>query len=759
MKFKRILRTVLAFCCIAGMLAGCGNKTETLENTGTETPGEQAAQGSGATGRFMESELTLPQEDVDIHAMGKLADGSIAVLAEQAEAEKGYLFCSKDSGESFETTELSAPLNTSWLCGAAIARDGTAVAAGYFMDIEDGGRLALKTITPDGAVTSVPLELPEPQMEGVENILRQLAFDSGGNLIGQDLEGTILWIDPALGTYTKTLSCEERVSYFGVVDDKLLCVTESGIRIYGTADGEELSPDDVLSEVILKNTSLAHSSSTEGLPLMFGAGMGQDDMLYVNTDGIYTHSMGGSVSEQLVSGELSSLKAGEMQFVSLVMAGEKDILLHAVGSDGDKVLRYHYDESVPAVPEKELKVYALRDTSLLRQGILLYQKQNPNVFVNLQIGMTGEDGVTAEDAVKALNTELLAGNVPDVLVLDGLPTDSYIEKGILADISEVVDTVSTQDGVFENVVGAYRGADGCYRVPARFYVGIVIGEPEAVAAGASLPGFADFMEAEKAKSPDDNMLPAQTARELLQTMYEMSGAGWFAENGLDEEGLTEWLDAAGRIYAADNHKKDASGTESGEELIGTAGSAALGILMKENRMGLDTASSMSNLADILEVTRQMGGSYGLFAADQVHSFVPYLELGMSSTAQPEAKDFILTLLGKEAGSTDDTGYPVNRAGWQELCAKSIELYGADSTVALAMSNEEGELVSLNYNHMTQEVCDAFEKLLESVDTPAPTDEVMEQFILDEAERYVLGETSLEDAVGAINQKVKLYLAE
>ena len=492
---------------------------------------------------------------------------------------------------------------------------------------------------------------------------------------------------------------------------------------------------------------------------MFGAGMEQDDILYVNTDGIYTHRIGGSVSEQLVSGDLSSLKAGGMQFVSLVMAGEKDILLHAIGSDGDKILRYHYDETVSAVPEKELRVYALRDSSLLRQGILLYQKQNPDVFVNLQIGMTGEDGVTAEDAVKALNTELLAGNVPDVLVLDGLPADSYIEKGILADISEVVDAVRAQDGIFENVVGAYRGADGCYRIPARFYVGLVLGEPEAVAAGASLPGLADFMETEKAKNPDTNMLPPQTARELLQTMYETSGAGWFTENGLNEEGLTEWLDAAGRIYAVDNHKEDASGTENGEELIGTAGSAALGILMKENRMGLDTASSVSNLADILEVTEQMGGSYGLFAADQVHSFVPYLELGMSSTAKPEAKDFILTLLGKEAGSTDDTGYPVNRAGWQELCAKSIELYGVESTVALAMSNEEGELVSLNYNHMTQEVCDAFEKLLESVDTPAPTDEVMEQFILDEAERYVLGETSLEDAVGAISQKVKLYLAE
>ena len=187
MKFKRILRTALAFCCIAGMLAGCGNKTQTLEHTGTEAPGEQAAQGSGAKGRFMESELTLPQEDVDIHAMGKLADGSIEILTN-----KGFLFLSKDAGESFETVELSAPLNTSWLCGATIAPDGTAVAAGYFTDIEDGGRLAIKTAAPDGTVTSALLELPQTQMQDVENILRQLAFDSAGNLIGQDIEGTIL---------------------------------------------------------------------------------------------------------------------------------------------------------------------------------------------------------------------------------------------------------------------------------------------------------------------------------------------------------------------------------------------------------------------------------------------------------------------------------------------------------------------------------------------------------------------------------------
>ena len=39
-----------------------------------------------------------------------------------------------------------------------------------------------------------------------------------------------------------------------------------------------------------------------------------------------------------------------------------------------------------------------------------------------------EDGITREDALKKLNTELLSGSGPDVLILDKMPYDSYMEK-------------------------------------------------------------------------------------------------------------------------------------------------------------------------------------------------------------------------------------------------------------------------------------------------------------------------------------------
>lgn len=52
--------------------------------------------------------------------------------------------------------------------------------------------------------------------------------------------------------------------------------------------------------------------------------------------------------------------------------------------------------------------------------------------------LNGEDtqGNVSEDTIRALNTELLGGKGADVLILDGLPVESYQEKGILLDIQK-----------------------------------------------------------------------------------------------------------------------------------------------------------------------------------------------------------------------------------------------------------------------------------------------------------------------------------
>jgi len=65
---------------------------------------------------------------------------------------------------------------------------------------------------------------------------------------------------------------------------------------------------------------------------------------------------------------------------------------------------------------------------------VLFQKKYPDVYVNIETGMSGDDSVTDTDALKVLNTEIMAGTGPDVLLLDGISEDTYIEKGMLEDL-------------------------------------------------------------------------------------------------------------------------------------------------------------------------------------------------------------------------------------------------------------------------------------------------------------------------------------
>ena len=61
--------------------------------------------------------------------------------------------------------------------------------------------------------------------------------------------------------------------------------------------------------------------------------------------------------------------------------------------------------------------------------------------------------VTVADRIRALNARILAGDGPDILVLDGLPTESYIEKGILADLNPLLGDLKEE--LLPSVLSAY----------------------------------------------------------------------------------------------------------------------------------------------------------------------------------------------------------------------------------------------------------------------------------------------------------------
>lgn len=753
--WKKLLCGLLAGVLAAGMLAGCGGDKNAAEG---ENFAVADGGGAGAKGRFLESDLKLPEGVDSIYAARLLSDGGIGAFGSM-----GQLLHSTDMGETWEMKETGA-MEQFYLEAVGLSPDGGAAIFGYKEGEGGESVYGMRLITGEGEYRDISLKLPEPKNADMGiNGVRRAAFDDEGALWAVDFNGDMLKID--LETGESTSGCDYSggyIEYFGFAGEKLLFVTKEGIHVYSTKDGTELGGDALLDDVV-KN-SVSEAEWTDGVPVTFSKGMEEGSIVYADHSGVYYHADGGSVGEQLINGELISLGDTSYTLYSVSMLDEEHFLAHVMGAGKSKLLLYSYDKNIPAVPEKEMTVYALRDSVLLHQTISLYQKSHPDVYVKLEIGVTGEDGVSQDDAITALNTKILADDAPDILILDGLPADSYVEKGILADISWLVKELEETDGVFTNITDAYAKDGAVYELPVRFYLTTVQGKGADVF-GASLSAFADAAEKLKAENPDKKILSANTASDLLGILFDGDSAGWRKSDGsLDKGRIENYLTQAKRLYDIDayteedvrKHTYDSNGG-----LESTAGSKGINLLTKKNMMGLGILTSLSDYGTVLPVNKMENVSFGVLNSQQEKSFMPYLLAGMSSGSDvtEEAQDFLRILFGKECAGGSESGFPVNKAGWEVLCAQGIEVYGPDSKGGFVITGENDEMVTVEQDCLTREEVDKFTGILEGLEAPAMTDAVIRELVVAQGTAYLKGEQSLADTVSAIEKKLELYLAE
>ncbi len=187
--------------------------------------------------------------------------------------------------------------------------------------------------------------------------------------------------------------------------------------------------------------------SYDGLGFLTAVGLDSDGIFVANTTGIYRQSLDGKLWERLVDGGLTTLVMPNVTIAGLV--GDGGDGFHALLSTGEntfQLMHYIFDPNTPTNPDTELTVFSLKDNSTIRQTIGEFQRRNPNVRVDFRVALDENASATTEDIIRSLNAEILSGNGPDILLLDGLPVDSYIEKGVLADITALIDRMVALTG-------------------------------------------------------------------------------------------------------------------------------------------------------------------------------------------------------------------------------------------------------------------------------------------------------------------------
>lgn len=785
-KSKKLLSVLLAAAMVLG-LAGCSGaadsdrKSDSVQNTVESSGDESGEEKETAKGRFIESELKLPDGVTGVHAMTKLSDGSLEVVGYNDQTGTDYILTSDDEGENWQVKELEN-LQYSYLSHVAIANDGSIAFIGDFTDKDSTGEEeesntfseGLKLVSKEGEIRILDFALPDkedtiPMEDNAEetyhvgNLVMQAAFDQEGNLVVQDLYSTLYKMDIQSGELTQLYeSSDMDLFYFGIAGSRIYGITESGMKIISGTDGTVAPQDAVLDELAKAN---AEGSATPGyLPMVMAQGVEDNSVIYANHQGVFYHKENGSVSEQFISGELCSLSDNTLLLAGMVMLNEKSYLISAMDAIGNaKLLKYVYDADASSVPGKQLRVYALEESNLLRQIVTNFQAAHPDIFVKVEIGTSEDNGVTIEDALRTLNTDILAGKGPDILILDGMPAKSYKNKGILADIKGILEEIENTDGFFDNIKEIYEENNSIYYLPARFSIPVVEGSDEAAAAG-SIEGLLSY--AQSSKTEGSCVFPSMGAAGLLKELFQADSAGWFTKEGeLDQEKLKKYLKTAKGMYDLDENDR----AEEDEAMdiaynlpgynLGTVSAAAIGRMTKTNQIALGTISDLGNLRDLLSMEHEMGGTYDIYTRQEVKSFVPYLMAGIvkGSEEKQEVSEFMKLIYAKESGMLLDFGFPINKAAYQgvfdKMSKEDIENTG------LVFSTEEGTTTGYNMIPLTKEMFDAMTQKIESLNGSSITDRVIYDLVMEEGSKYLEEEQSLEDTVSTIMQKVNLYLSE
>ena len=440
------LRTGAFFCAVMLLLSACGGQTG---DSGEHPAHGPNASDRGGMGRYMETFYEMPQEINRNGGVSWLDDGSLAVIS----FGEG-LYRSQDGGQTWQQEETDwFPMLEGVYCLTAVMGPDGSVAASCSGEMPEQVRAAYEKEVPedwegnycvfgmpDGTVKIVDFGFSQEEGSCIESFV----FKEDGRLFAADMQGKVYEADMEKESLKELFIAERSVGCMDFSGDVLMAVGHDRLYRYDLEEGVLLPQEETVDAWIRQALPDGTVSWTGGgYPVVVLGGTEEDVIYLASRDGMYRHVLGGSMMEQVIDGALSAFGDASSYLYRVKAMADQEFLAMFNPSVG--LVRYTFDETVPSMPDQEIRIYSLTENRSVRQAITEYKRQHTDLYVRYEVGLSGDGGMTAEDAVRRLNTQVLAGEGPDVLILDGLPMESYLDKGMLQDIRPVLDSLEGED--------------------------------------------------------------------------------------------------------------------------------------------------------------------------------------------------------------------------------------------------------------------------------------------------------------------------
>lgn len=406
---------------------------------------------------------------------------------------------------------------------------------------------------------------------------------------------------------------------------------------------------------------------------------------------------------------------------------------------------YHYAKQVEAKEKKELVLYTLYENTGIEQAVASFRDVNPNVNITVRTGIVAGSEITPEDAIRSLNADIVSGNAPDLILLDGLPYERMAKEGYLANLGEMVDSLTVSGKYFDNVIRSVNVDDDCYGIPTRLSLPGLVGSSDAIAAIDGLEGF----------DADDVTYSSMSSLRALCIAY-FAGS----DNINNREMLESFLVSCKSVVSQIEGKEEDSGAvDYAERLVNT--------LNRDSKSHFGMSPSLIEGTSDLEVgvisdagtfgMLQLNadyiddGKYGIFEVGGISSFEPMSVVGMSSTCNNvnEAKAFIDFLLSDTQQTlTQLTGIPVNKSSLSSF----LEQIGGYEISKMGSGTDE----SYSIDGLGSEEIGGILSSISQCSSCYFNDEIIEEIIKSAVIEYCIEEKPLDEIASEANRKISLY---
>ncbi len=751
---KRFVSLLAALLVLAGCLCGCGKDPEL----------SVASQTGNAMGRYVEQDFPLPEGGTALD-MVMLTTGQLRVAAWDGEGNL-LLYTSGTDRRAWEQTENLHEKFTEQVYMETLSLSPTGEIFYSTVQQEEGTQAYqyhFWVIDSAGEKREIPITYPEMDAEA-GFLLTYSDFTDDGRLLAMFYFQDVREIDLKTGSLSENKNEQEaHVRYFG-------CAGQSAYMLGGSSGSICREGKTEVLPGVLRDQLSASLRATDGYSPKLTFWENSDGYLFFTThDGLYSYAPGGSVTEELVGGARSSL--GDPTFQPKALTGAEDGSFYVL-SQGAEAALYHYvyDPEAPTQPSIQLRLYSLYEDENLRQMVSQYQKSHPEVAIDLEVGLTGEDGVTVADAIRTLNTQILAGNGPDLLRLDGLSIDTYLEKGLLADLSGVLEESGP---LLEQVTNCYAQDGKVCAVPTSFTLPAMYGAEHIVSQIHDLDSLVAAAQQARAENPGvDRIVNGFNPVMMAQQYYDSCSAAWLNPDGtLDARKLAEFYEAMKALYALDEsfrQKKAEWVAEISAELDGnleavrayTGLGGASNIFSNISYLTSGTLEGMAQWSIALAGEDEfLGSGYRTipFSGQVSNVFLPQriMSILTVSAHQQAAREFLAFMLRDDTqAKTLTTGFPVNETTFNREIAE-------ERTVDITFGHSYEDGISVTYKAKWPEASrrQELKTWVENLTTPALTNRIIRNMVMAQMSDCLNGKITPQQAADAALRSLNLYLSE